>query len=333
MKTEVTNQETTKTGKPSFFMSGALQQILAFASLIVLVLFFSIASPNFFVWDNIMSILLATSVIGILAIGTTFVIITGGIDLSVGTAMTLTSVMTGVFIVFWGLPTILGVILGIISGGVAGFLVGCAVSKMNIPPFIATLAMMMIAKGLALVISGTRPIYFTEVEGFKEIALGYMIPGVEIPNAVIIFFIMAVIGYFILTKTAIGRYTFAIGSNEEATRLSGVNVSRWKIIIYSLAGLFTGVAGVLMAARLNSAQPALGMGYELEAIAAVVIGGTSLSGGKGTMVGTVIGALIMSVLTNGLRILSVPQEWQTVIVGFVVILAVYADILRRKKAA
>jgi ribose transport system permease protein len=333
MKTEVTNQETTKTGKPSFFMSGALQQILAFASLIVLVLFFSIASPNFFVWDNIMSILLATSVIGILAIGTTFVINTGGIDLSVGTAMTLTSVMTGVFIVFWGLPTILGVILGIISGGVAGFLVGCAVSKMNIPPFIATLAMMMIAKGLALVISGTRPIYFTDIDGFSEIALGTMIPGVDIPNAVIIFFIMAVIGYFILTKTAIGRYTFAIGSNEEATRLSGVNVSRWKIIIYSLAGLFTGVAGVLMAARLNSAQPALGMGYELEAIAAVVIGGTSLSGGKGTMVGTVIGALIMSVLTNGLRILSVPQEWQTVIVGFVVILAVYADILRRKKAA
>src|SRR5690606_25871760 len=140
-----------------------------------------------------------------------------------------------------------------------------------------------------------------------------------------------ILGYVILNKTSIGRYTFAIGSNEEATRLSGVNIHRWKIIIYSIAGLFTGVAGVVMAARLNSAQPALGMGYELEAIAAVVIGGTSLSGGKGTMVGTVIGALIMSVLTNGLRILSVPQEWQTVVVGLVVILAVYADILRRKK--
>ena len=141
-------------------------------------------------------------------------------------------------------------------------------------------------------------------------------------------------GYFaslILNKTIIGRYTFALGSNEEATRLSGVNVDKWKIIIYMLAGVFTGVAGIIMASRLNSAQPALGAGYELEAIAAVVIGGTSLSGGKGTILGTVIGALIMSVLTNGLQILSVPQEWQTVVVGAVILLAVYADVLRNKK--
>ncbi len=136
----------------------------------------------------------------------------------------------------------------------------------------------------------------------------------------------------ILNKTIIGRYTFALGSNEEATRLSGVNVDKWKIIIYMLAGVFTGVAGIIMASRLNSAQPALGAGYELEAIAAVVIGGTSLSGGKGTILGTVIGALIMSVLTNGLQILSVPQEWQTVVVGAVILLAVYADVLRNKKA-
>jgi ribose transport system permease protein len=191
--------------------------------------------------------------------------------------------------------------------------------------------MMMIAKGMALVISGATPIYFTNTPGFSQIALGTkIIPGV--PNGVIIFFVAAIIGSLILSKTIVGRYTFALGSNEEATRLSGVNVDRWKIKIYTLAGIFTGIAGVIMASRLNSAQPALGMGYELEAIAAVVIGGTSLSGGKGTVVGTVIGALIMSVLTNGLRILSVPQEWQTVVVGFVIILAVYADNLRRKKA-
>ncbi|WP_435367770.1 ABC transporter permease [Metabacillus litoralis] len=309
-----------------------IQQLLAFASLILLVIIFSLASPNFLQFSNIVGILLSTAVIGILALGATFVIITGGIDLSVGTVMTLCSVMTGVFITMWGIPTLFGVIGGILTGAFCGFLCGLAISKMKIPPFIATLAMMMIAKGLALVISGTKPIYFTDSPGFSDISLGNIIPGFGIPNGVIIFFAVAIIGSLILSKTIIGRYNFALGSNEEATRLSGVNVDRWKIIIYTMAGVFTGIAGVLMASRLNSAQPALGMGYELEAIAAVVIGGTSLSGGKGTIVGTVIGALIMSVLTNGLRILSVPQEWQTVVVGFVIILAVYADILRRKKA-
>ncbi|SES75353.1 ribose transport system permease protein [Salinibacillus kushneri] len=330
MKTEVSNPGIEKRKSKLPFKSGALQQILAFSSLIVLILFFSITSRNFMEFSNIMNILLSTSVIGILALGTTLVIITGGIDLSIGTAMTLCSVMTGVFITFLGLPIPIGILLGILSGGLSGFLVGSAVAKMKIPPFIATLAMMMIAAGLALVISGTRPIYFSDTPAFTQVALGSIIPGIEIPNAVLIFFLMATIGYIILNKTVIGRYTFSIGSNEESTRLSGVNVNRWKIIIYSIAGLFTGVAGVVMAARLNSAQPALGMGYELEAIAAVVIGGTSLSGGKGTMVGTVIGALIMSVLTNGLRILSVPQEWQDVVIGIVVIFAVYADILRRR---
>lgn len=312
--------------------SHAFQQFLAFGSLIVLTVFFSLASPNFFQFENIIGILLSTSVIGILALGATFIIITGGIDLSVGTVMTLCSVMTGIFISSMGMPIIVGVLGGIITGAAAGFLAGVAISKLKIPPFIATLAMMMIAKGLALVVSGAAPIYFTSFPSFTEIAMGSIIPGLDIPNAVVIFFAMAIVGSLILNKTIIGRYTYAIGSNEEATRLSGVNVNKWKIIIYSLAGVFTGIGGIVMAARLNSAQPALGQGYELEAIAAVVIGGTSLSGGKGTILGTVIGALIMSVLTNGLRILSVPQEWQTVVVGAVILFAVYTDVLRNKKA-
>lgn len=316
--------------------SGALQQVLALASLVVLILFFTFSSSNFFQFSNIVGILLSTAVIGVLALGSTFVIITGGIDLSVGTVMTLSGVMTGVCITFWGLPVPVGILGGILTGALSGLLSGTAVAKMKIPPFIATLAMMMIAKGLALIISGAKPVYFNDAEIFAEVSqgsvLGWLIPGLDIPNAVVIFFIAAVVGYLILSKTIIGRYNFALGSNEEATRLSGVNVGFWKIVIYTLTGAFTGLAGVMMASRLNSANPALGAGYELEAIAAVVIGGTSLSGGKGTIIGTVIGALIMSVLTNGLRILSVPQEWQTVVVGFVIILAVYADILRRRKA-
>jgi ribose transport system permease protein len=322
--------------KPQFAFKSGLQQLLAFGSLILLVIFFSVASGNFFQFSNIVGILLSTAVIGVLALGSTFVIITGGIDLSVGTVMTLSAVMTGVFITLWGFPVPVGIIGGLLTGAVCGFFSGFTIAKLGIPPFIATLAMMMIAKGLALVISGTKPIYFTDNEGFAEISLGSelgkLIPGFNIPNAVLIFFIVAIIGSLLLTRTIIGRYNYAIGSNEEATRLSGVNVRNWKIAIYTITGVFTGIAGVLIASRLNSAQPALGMGYELEAIAAVVIGGTSLSGGKGTIVGTVIGALIMSVLTNGLSMMSVPQEWRTVVVGFVILLAVYADILRRRKA-
>ncbi|OAB31236.1 ribose ABC transporter permease [Paenibacillus macquariensis subsp. defensor] len=324
------------TKKPVFSFKSALEQFLAFGSLILLIIFFSIASSNFFHFSNLVGILLSTAVIGVLALGSTFVIITGGIDLSVGTVMTLCSVMTGVFITTLGLPVYIGIIGGLLTGAVCGLISGIAISRFGIPPFIATLAMMMIAKGLALVISGTKPIYFTNSPVFMEISqgslLGDLIPGFEVPNAVLIFFIAAIVGSVLLTRTIIGRYNFAIGSNEEATRLSGVNVRNWKIVIYTITGVFTGLAGILMASRLNSAQPSLGMGYELEAIAAVIIGGTSLSGGKGTIVGTVIGALIMSVLTNGLRILSVPQEWQTVVVGFVILLAVYVDTLRRHKA-
>jgi len=178
-----------------------------------------------------------------------------------------------------------------------------------------------------------RPIYFTDTENFYRISqdslIGYVLPSLPIPNAVLILFFLAVVSSITLNRTALGRYTFALGSNEEAVRLSGVNVDRWKIAIYGLAGAICGVAGLLIASRLNSAQPALGQGYELEAIAAVVIGGTSLSGGAGTILGTIIGAFIMSVLTNGLRIMSVAQEWQTVVTGVIIILAVYTDILRR----
>jgi ribose transport system permease protein len=319
----------------SIFRSDAMQRLLAFAGLIVMFIVFSLASPNFFQFSNIVGILLATAVNGVLALGATFVIITAGIDLSVGTVMTFCAVMTGVFITFWGLPVPIGVLGGLGAGALAGFINGSVIAKMKIPPFVATLGMLYIAKGLALVISGLKPIYFTDTPGFTKVAmgsvLGAIIPGFDIPNAVLILFGAALVAHLILTKTILGRYTYAIGSNEEATRLSGVNVDFWKIAVYTLAGIFAGLGGVIIAARLNSAQPALGAGYELDAIAAVVIGGTSLSGGEGSILGTLIGAFVISVLTNGLRILSVPQEWQIVVTGAIVILAVYMDILRRRQ--
>lgn len=320
-------------GKPSAKerLRKQLHQGLAFGTLVLLLIFFSIASQNFFTFSNITSILLSTAVIGIMALGTTFVIITGGIDLSIGTGMTMCSVMTAMALSNWGMPMVVAILVGLATGALIGLVNGLNIAFLNLPPFIATLGMMLVCQGLALVISGVRPIYTTSVKAFRLIALGAFIPGLA--NAVLILFALAVLAWFILSKTLLGRYNYAIGSNEEATRLSGIDTRKWKIAIYTLAGVFTGAAGIVMASRLNSAQPQLGAGYELQAIAAVIIGGTSLLGGRGTIIGTLIGALIMSVLINGLRILSIQSEWQNVVVGVVIIIAVWADGLRQSRAA
>ena len=319
------------------FRPATRQKLLAFASLVALMVFFSIASPQFLQVDNLVGILQSTAVNGVLAIACTFVIITAGIDLSVGTLMTFCAVMTGVVLTYMGLPLALGIVAAILFGALAGGVSGLLIAKLKIPPFIATLGMMMLLKGLSLVISGTKPIYFNDTPGFSAISqdslIGYVIPSLPIPNGVLILFLVALGASVVLNKTILGRYAFALGSNEEAVRLSGVNTDFWKVVVYTLSGAICGIAGLLIASRLNSAQPALGQGYELDAIAAVVIGGTSLSGGAGTVAGTIIGAFIMSVLINGLRILSVAQEWQTVITGVIIILAVYADILRRRNGS
>jgi ribose transport system permease protein len=315
--------------------SDAVQRLLAFGALIVIVVVFSLLSPNFLQFGNIVGILLATAVNGVLALGVTFVIISGGIDLSIGTVMTLSAVMTGVLITNLGLPVPVGILGGMATGAVAGLANGILIARFKIPPFIATLGMLNVAKGLALVISGLKPIYFSDTPSFNGAAMGSVVgavvPGFAVPNVVLVMFGAAIVASLVLSRTILGRYTFALGSNEEASRLSGVNVNAWKIAVYTVGGLFAGLAGVLIAARLNSAQPSLGLGYELDAIAAAVIGGTSLSGGEGTILGTVIGAFIISTLTNGLRILSVPQEWQTVVTGGIVIIAVYLDIKRRRR--
>jgi ribose transport system permease protein len=274
---------------------------------------------------------MSTNVIGLLAIGSTFVIITGGIDLSVGTMMALVGIIVGKTVMAMGLNVWLGILLGLTVGAILGAVNGLLITILKLPPFIATLATMKGAQGLALITSDLKPILFTtDVKGWDSIAQGNIIPN--FPNAVLILFVAAIIASVILNKTVLGRYTFAIGSNTEATKLSGVKVNRWLVAIYSLCGLFVGLAAVVMTSRLGSAQPDLGLGYELEAIAAVIIGGTSLLGGKGTISGTIIGALIMSVLINGLRILELQQEWQYVVVGIVILLAVYGDNVRRRRA-
>jgi ribose transport system permease protein len=318
------------------FQSEASQRILAFAGLVILIIFFSVASPAFRTEQNFLNIALATAVNGVLALGVTFVIISGGIDLSIGTVMSFGAVMSAIFITNFNMPVPVGLLAGLLAGTLAGFINGTVIARFKIPPFIATLGMLNIAKGAALITSGVKPVYYPDGANISQIAIGSVIgnfiPWLPIPNAVLVMFVAAIVASLILTRTVLGRYTFALGSNEEAARLSGVNVNAWKIGIYMLCGTFAGLAGILIASRSNSAQPSQGQGFELNAIAAAVIGGTSLSGGEGTILGTIIGAFVISTLTTGLQIMSVPQEWQLVITGLIVILAVYLDIARRRSA-
>ena len=243
-----------------------------------------------------------------MALGATFVIATSGIDLSVGTGMSLVAVMAGIFLAGdkMNLPLGLGLLLTLLVGMAIGLVNGLNVSILGLPPFIATLAMMMVARGLALIISDKASITIANT-GYKAIARGEIIPGVA--NAVLIFVVLTVLATFLMNKTLLGRYSLAIGSNEEATRLSGVNVRMWKIIIYVVAGAF--------------------MAMELNVIAAAVIGGTSLSGGRASIPGALVGAIIMETLKKGLTMMGIAAEWQFVVTGIVLLLAVVIDNIRR----
>lgn len=331
-----TSTASAKPAGPGFLSTATLQKAVAFVVLVALLAFFSLFATNFAAWNNMVNIMQATAVNGVLGVAVTFVIISGGIDLSVGTMMTLTAVVSGLILTNAGLPLPFGVLGAMAAGAVMGGISGFTIAKLKIPPFIATLGMMQIARGLALVFSGAKPIYFNSTPSYQyispESSISLLIPGLEIPNGVMIMFAVAIVASIVLNRSVLDRYIFALGSNEEAARLSGVNVDLWKIVTYAICGAICGIAGLIVSSRLNSAQPALGLGYELDAIAAVVIGGTSLAGGRGTVTGTIIGAFIMSVLTNGLRVMGVQEEWKIVVTGVIIILAVFVDILLRKKA-
>ncbi len=308
-------------------ISEVTQKLGPLLGFIILVIIVSILNPAFLEPLNILNLLRQVAINALIAFGMTFVILTGGIDLSVGSILALSSAFVA-NLMLSGMDPVLAIIIGCLAGGVMGMINGLMITKGKMAPFIATLATMTVFRGLTLVYTGGNPITgLGDSMAFQLFGRGYFL-GIPVP-AITMMIAFAIL-WVILHKTAFGRKTYAIGGNEKASIVSGIKVTRVKIMIYSLAGMLAALSGAILTSRLNSAQPTAGTSYELDAIAAVVLGGTSLSGGRGRIVGTLIGALIIATLNNGLNLLGVSSFYQMVVKGIVIVIAVLID---RKRSA
>ncbi|MBE5775727.1 MAG: ABC transporter permease [Clostridiales bacterium] len=309
-----------------------MQKVLAPAALVILYVFFSFTGRNFFGYEGLKQILQSCYYIGYMAFGITFVIITGGIDLSLGTNMMCSALLGGVAYSVWGWPLVPSLVFVLLVGVFFGLCNGVMIAKLKLPPFIATLGTQMITMGFGSIISGVRTMYYPTVgspdEWFRSV---FYIHG-KFPTGAVWLIGAFCVAWFLLNKTRFGRNVYAIGSNEEATRLSGVQVDKWKIAVYVVCGLFTAMAGIFYGAAYTTIIPGKGNGEEMNGIAAVVIGGTSMAGGSGTMLGTLLGVLIMATLKKGLASVGLQAHWQTFFTGFVVIGAVLLDNLRNSAA-
>ncbi|WJZ03121.1 ABC transporter permease [Corynebacterium freiburgense] len=298
----------------------------ALVGLVILCVALFIATPHFLTVNNLVNVGVQAATVAILAFGMTFVIVAAGIDLSVGSVAALGAMVSAYSFSNVGLPGWLTLILGLVTGLVAGIISGISIAYGKLPAFIATLAMMSIARGATLVISQGSPI-----ASAREVnILGSTIAGIPIPIVTMV--IAGLLCWFILSRTVIGRSMYAIGGNVEAAVLSGLPVKKILVIVYALSGVFAALAGLVMTGRLASAQPQAAVGYELDAIAAVVIGGASLSGGSGKATGTLVGAILLAVIRNGLNILNVSSFWQQIVIGLVIAFAVGFDVIRNKTA-
>jgi ribose transport system permease protein len=318
------------------FFERGMKYALAPAALVILYVFFGIFGRNYFSYPTLVNIIDAAFYIGFIAMGVTFVIITGGIDLSIGTVMMCAAIIGGTALKH-GFPMVPSLLLIIVVGLAFGLFNGLFVSRLKMPPFIVTLGTMMISMGVGSIVSNvasaTFPIRGSPGGWFKSIFLYLSPSGAAIPTGALLLLLVAVICHVLLSNTKLGRYTYAIGSNIEAARLSGVDVKKWQMLAYVIAGGTAGIGGISYAAIYTTVLPAQGQGFELYAIAAAVIGGTSLAGGVGTIWGTIIGVFIMSVLSTGLPALNLEAHYQTFFTGVIVIGAVLLDMYRNKKAA
>jgi len=307
-------------------LSRSQRQLLStFSGLFLLGLAFSILSPYFFSVNNLLTVATQTAVIAIIAIGQTYVLITGGIDLAIGSNIALAAMISGLCMQAQ-VPVPFSILAGLLTGMVSGAVGGILVAFANIPPFIATLGTMTIARGVALTLTQAVPISGLP-KSFTVFGTGSTL---GIPNPVIVMVLLVVIFGFILGKTKLGRHIYAVGSNFEAARLSGVNTRKTLLSVYIFSGLLAAFAGLIMAARIISAQPASGDGYELDAVASSVIGGTSTMGGEGTAAGTFIGAFVIGILRNGLNLIGVSPFIQKIVIGLVIVGSVFLDRIQRK---
>ena len=304
----------------------SVRQLGTVAALVGLCATLWLLTPFFLTVNNLLNIVEQTSINAIVAAGMTFVILSAGIDLSVGSIVALSGVVLGLALQA-GLPVAAALLLSVLTGFGCGLGNGLLVSLGGLPPFIVTLGSMSIARGAALLVTEGRPVSGFDAS-FRSIATGRL---AYVPAPVVVMLAVYAVAHFALTRTAFGRYVYAIGGNEEATRLSGVSIGFHKTMIYGVSGVMSAVAAVILTARLNSAQPIAGMMYELDAIAATVIGGTSLMGGEGTLAGTLVGALIMGVLRNGLNLLGVSSFLQQIVIGGVIVGAVLLDTIIKRR--
>lgn len=300
-----------------------MSELTTVIALIILMAVITIINSNFLTANNLLNLLLQVTSNALIAFGMTFVILTGGIDLSVGSILALSSALTA-GLLGSGMPVTLAILISLILGCILGMMNGLLISYGKLAPFIVTLATMTIFRGATLVYTNGNPITkgLSDTFLFQFLGQGYI---VGIPFPVIIMFIVFIVLYVLLHKTAFGKSVYAIGENEKAAYISGVKLNKVKIIIYSISGIMASISGLIITSRLSSAQPTAGASYEMDAIAAVVLGGTSLSGGKGRILGTLIGALIIGVLNNGLNIIGVSAFWQQVVKGVVILIAVLID--------
>lgn len=307
-----------------------ISELTTVVALVGLMVVISLMNPNFLTTNNLLNLLLQVTANGFIAFGMTFVILTGGIDLSVGSVLALSSAITA-GLISQGVPVPIALVLAILLGGILGMLNGLLISYGKLAPFIVTLASMTIFRGITLVYTNGNPITggLGDSYLFQFLGQGYI---VGIPFPVILMFLIFSLLYVLLHKTAFGKSVYALGGNEKAAYISGVKINKVKIIIYTISGMMAAISGLIITSRLSSAQPTAGASYEMDAIAAVVLGGTSLSGGKGRILSTLIGALIIGVLNNGLNIIGVSAFWQQVVKGVVILIAVLLDRFKVSKA-
>lgn len=307
----------------------SLSKIFVYLVLAVIILFFTMTTDTFLTSKNILNICRQISMIGICSVGMTMVLLTGGIDISVGSIIALAGVVSAKLIGESGMPIFPAMVIGIAVGAFCGLIDGIMVAKFDVPALITTLAMQTMARGAAYILTSGIPIYGLP-EGIKTLGQGYFF---KIPIPVIIMALIFLFGWWLLEQTRFGRYTYAIGGNQEVARLSGINVLKMKISIYTLSGLFAGLSGVIMLSRINSGQPNTSSGFEMDVITGAVLGGISVAGGEGKLVNVIAGVLIMGMLSNGMTLMNLDEYWQWVVKGIVLLLAVTFDNMQRKRNA